>query len=103
MPIFDLPGEPRRTRNQDQIPGPESLPNIYLKPSYCRVRMPLIVPTGSRNGRDGLVRVGPGGDLEVPEFRREVLRVVDPLSPDHRVPGHCLAHTIASVTSGRSV
>jgi hypothetical protein len=56
-------------------------------------------PFGTRNRIVHLVRVGLDDAPEVPEFRREVLRVLDPLSLEHRVPGQCLAHTIASVTS----
>jgi hypothetical protein len=40
--------------------------------------------------------------LEVPEFLQKVLRVIDLPTLDSRAPGHCLAHTIVSVTSGRS-
>ncbi len=56
-----------------------------------------------RNGWAEAVPVGPGGDPEVPEFRREVLRVLNSLSLAPRMPGHCFAHTIACEGSGRSV
>ena len=65
--------------------------------------MPWRRPFGTRNRIVHLVRVGPAGDPDVPEFRREVLRALDRLSLAHRVPYHCVTHAIASVTSGRSV
>jgi len=83
----------------------DRIPPVYfdLNPPFFWVADDMPNVLRARNGTAHLVRVGLGGDLEVPEFRREVLRVCDPLPLDYRVPGRCLGLTRVSETSRRSV